>query len=142
MNDFSVLSQGDTFADIFCLCSDEEKSASEVEEEPDTMTDPVVEVPLFVHHRPQLRPRRKRFHTQFPEFVTTVANFVQIYGYSAEARRRTTTGNAMGASLADIVQHVKEQIPELKSKGLSRHTIHLLLVAPRRMLRQPLVTKV
>ena len=35
-------------------------------------------------------------------------------------------------SLADIVDHVKQRLPEFKGKGISCHTIHCLLVAPHK----------
>ena len=38
----------------------------------------------------------------------------------------------MGVSLADIVDHVKQSLPEFKEKGISRHTIHHLLAAPHK----------
>ena len=85
-----------------------------------------------VYHRPQLKPGRKPYYAEFPELVTSVTAFVKLHGYSAEARRRTSVGNTLGVSLADIVQHVKDTFPELKNKGISRHTVHRLLVAPHK----------
>lgn len=75
----------------------------------------------LVQHRPQLKPGRRSYHMEFPQLVTTVSSFIKMHGYSAEAGRRTTVGNTMGVSLADVVQHVKEKIPGLKEKGISRH---------------------
>ena len=134
MNDFSLLARGDTFADIFCLCEDVAVQEPVRQGEPQTMSSSAPQasdanIPM-VHHRPQLKPGRRPYYMEFPELVTTVSDFVKLHGYAAEARRRTTVGNAMGVSLADIVQHVKEQITELKEKGISRGTIHSLLVAP------------
>ena len=41
-------------------------------------------------------------------------------------------GNSMRVTLADIQAHLKEKLPQLKQKGISRTTIHQLLVAPRK----------
>ena len=78
---------------------------------------------------PQLRPGPKPFFEQFPELITVVTDFVKLHGFSAEARRRSSVGNMVGVSLKDIVEHVKQKIPELKETSISRHTIHRLLVA-------------
>ena len=38
----------------------------------------------------------------------------------------------MGVTLAEVQTHVKEKIPALKEGGISRTTLHELLVAPRK----------
>ena len=41
----------------------------------------------------------------------------------------------MGVTLAEIRTHIIKHIPELKARGLSRTTVHELMVAPRKRAR-------
>ena len=90
------------------------------------------------HHLPSSKPGRKPLHQQFPEIVTIVTDFVQQHGFAAESRRRTSVGNAMGVTLAEIKAHVLSKIPQLAKKGFSRTIIHELFIAPRRNTRNAL----
>ena len=88
----------------------------------------------IVHHVP-LKPGCKPLHQQFPEIITLITDYVQLHGFSAQSRRRSQVGNSMGVSLRDLQDHLKEKIPQLKKRGISRTTVHQLLVAPRQGVR-------
>ena len=99
----------------------------------ESQTEPDTTQPF--HHHPQLRPGRKPVHEIYPEIVTTVTDFIQSHGFSAQSRRRSSVGNSMGVTLAEIQTHIIKHIPELKARGLSRTTVHELMVAPRKRAR-------
>ena len=121
---FSLLASGDTFVDLLLLCEPSQSpGASARREEPDSV----------YHHLPRAQPGRKTIHSQFPEIVTVVTDFIQSHGFSAQSRRRNSTGNSMGVSLADIQAHILTKVPSLKS--ISRTTVHELMVAPRKRTR-------
>jgi hypothetical protein len=132
--DFTLSAGGDTFADLFLLanpsdCQDDEKhlagspvhvAVTEEPEDDDTYC-----------HLPKHKPGPVPVYQQFPDLVLVVTEFIQSHGFSAQNRRRNEIGNAMGVTLAEIQGHVMEKMPELKKRGISRTTIHELLVAPR-----------
>ena len=97
----------------------------------DTPIEDTTQEPVY-SYLPRQRPRQKPLYQQFPDIVTLVTDFLQAHGFAAEARRRSCIGNAMGVTLAGIQEHLKAKIPQLKERGISRTTIHELLVAPRK----------
>lgn len=57
--------------------------------------------------------------------------YTELHGHSAQSRRQSTVGNSSGVTLADIQEHVLSRVPGLKQRGISRITIHELMVPPR-----------
>ena len=84
------------------------------------------------HHLPQTKPGCKGIFESHPELVNihvhVVTEYVKNHGFSAQNRHRSTIGNTLGALLANISEHVMMCI--LREKGISRTTVHQLLVAP------------
>ena len=70
-------------------------------------------------------------HIQFSGIVEVALAFIQQHGYSAQSRRTSDTANSCGVTLAQIRKHLLDNIPGLKEAGISRQTIHNLMVAPR-----------
>ena len=77
------------------------------------------------------KPGRVARHIEFPEIVRSAMGFINLHGFSAQARRRTTAGNSTGVTLAQVQQHLLSAIPGLKEKGISRTTVHQLMLPPR-----------
>ena len=127
MHEFLFSGQRDSFADLLLL-------DTPVDSEADNKEDTEGEEPQVVHHV-HLKPGRKPLSEQFPEIVTLVTDYVQLHGFSAQSRRRSQVGNSMGVTLKDLQVHLKENIPELKRRGISRTAIHQLMVAPRQGVR-------
>ena len=121
IHEFSFSFHGDTFADMLLLYdhkegqTDRSEQASNISEEMHTL---------------HCKPGRVPLHERHPRLVTAVLDFISLHGFAAESRRRTTVGNSMGGSLADIRKHVLQTFPEIKS--ISRSAIHLLMVTPRK----------
>ena len=131
MHEFLLNATGDTFADMLTL--DSPVSGGEQKN-----TEGAASASDVFHHLPSSKPGRKHLHQQFPEIVTIVTDFVQQHGFAAESRRRTSVGNAMGVTLADIKAHVLSKFPHLAKKGFSRAIIHELFIAPRCNMRNAL----
>ena len=127
MHEFLFSGQRDSFADLLLL-------DTPVDSEADNKEDTEGEEPQVVHHV-HLKPGRKPLTEQFSEIVTLVTDYVQLHGFSAQSRRRSQVGNSMGVTLKDLQVHLKEKIPELKRRGISRTAIHQLMVAPRQGVR-------
>ena len=70
-------------------------------------------------------------HVQFPALVGETVRFLELHGSAAHTRRRNDVGNSLGVTLADLQKHLLSSIPGLQAKGLSRSTVHRLLVAPK-----------
>ena len=126
MTEFSFLNGVDTFADLLLL-EDGERQVEETR-----ASNPTQQLESGpVHHAAQ-KPGRIPLHQAFPEIVTTVTDFIQTHGFSAQSRRRTMTVNSMGVTLSDIRSHLLKQFPALRKRGISRTAIHQLMVAPRK----------
>lgn len=131
MHEFSMLAKGNTFADMFALVESKDITSDERQlPQSHTSSEQVIGHSELSVVMPS---GRKPYHEIYPKLVTFVTEFIRLHGFSAEARRRSTTGNLMGVSLADIRDHVQEKIPELKKCGISRSTIHHLLCPPRKI---------
>lgn len=128
MHEFSLMAHGDTFADLLLLDVEDNVLEEQQGEEPPQAAE-------VFNHLPRQKPGRKPLHMQYPEIVTIVTDFIQLHGFAAESRRRSTVGNAMGVTLAELKAHVLSKVPSLANKGISRTVIHELLVAPRRKTR-------
>ena len=125
----------DTLADLLCLADDKPKPSSVVDDH-DVNQDQKVQPPsaledLNVVHGPFLKPGRKAKHIQFPAIANEMISFLQQHGFSAQARRRNNTASSSGVTLAQIRSHLLQTVPGLQEKGISRHTVHCLMQAPR-----------
>ena len=82
---------------------------------------------------PWKRPGRTPLYIKFPSLTDCAAKFIKEHSFSAHVRRRETTGTGRGVTLKDIQEHLLENISGLKeSGGISRDTIHVMTVAPRK----------
>ena len=81
--------------------------------------------------QPKKRRGRKSKAEKFPELVPVVRDFIYSRGFGAHERRRETVGS-VGASLAEIKQHVISELPELAAEGISLSTITRLFPAPNK----------
>lgn len=79
MHGFSLLAQGDTFADLLLLDTADQQVTQRDIGQPLLQTTPVF------HHRPQQQPGRKALHVQYPEIVTLVTDYSQLHGFAAES---------------------------------------------------------
>ena len=70
-------------------------------------------------------------HAQFPVIIEETTRFLGLHGSAAHNRRRDDVGNSMGVTLAELHKHLLCSVPGLRESGLSRTTVHRLLVAPR-----------
>ena len=57
--------------------------------------------------------------------------FLQQHGWSAQERRHSSIANSVGVSLESLRNHLLATVPGLKEKGISRTTVHQLLLPPR-----------
>ena len=80
---------------------------------------------------PAAKPGRKAYHTIFPSMAQRALEFLQQHGWSAQERRRASIGNSVGVSLESLRKHLLETVPGLKEKGISRTSVHQLLLPPR-----------
>ena len=69
---------------------------------------------------------------QFPEIVTKTLSFIRTNGFAANTKRRNQTVNSMGVTLDQIREHLLDTITGLSEAGISRNTIHRLMVPPRK----------
>ena len=75
---------------------------------------------------------RPKKHDQFPSIVQETLSYLEQHGCEAQLRRRTATTNCLGVTLKDLRNHLLAAVPDLKTKGISRTTIHELMMLPRR----------
>ena len=114
-----------TFADLITLGSQNEISFSEPHNSGPSQLPPVFS------DLPSGKVGRPAKHIQFSGIVEVALAFIQQHGYSAQSRRRSDTASSCGVTLAQIRKHLLDNIPGLKEAGISRQTIHNLMVAPR-----------
>jgi hypothetical protein len=67
----------------------------------------------------------------FPDIVPVVLEFMKSNGFSAQVRRRNTTGKSVGVHISQILEHVLAAVPGLKEYGISKSTIRRLLKPPQ-----------
>ena len=114
-----------TFADLITLGSQNEISFPEPHNSGHSQPPPVFS------DLPSGKVGRPAKHIQFAGIVEVALAFIQQHGYSAQCRRRSDTANSCGLTLAQIRKHLLENIPVLNEAGISRQTIHNIMVAPR-----------
>ena len=79
---------------------------------------------------------RKPLYMKFPSLVQSATDFIKSHSFEAHNRRRETTGTGTGVALKDLQQHLLQNVPGLKEHGISRDTIHHLMIPPRKSNRQ------
>jgi hypothetical protein len=90
------------------------------------------ETPKAAVEGPTRRLGRQPFWIKFPGIIKTATAFIKQQSFAAHGRRRESTGTGTGVTLKDLRQHLLQNIPGLKEHGISRDTIHHLMVAPRK----------
>ena len=83
MHDFSFPAQGDTFLDLLLL---DQEDKQDTQAHGSTEGQSLEQTMAVYNHLPQCKPGRKPLHTQYPEIVTLVNDFIQIHGFAAESR--------------------------------------------------------
>ena len=73
---------------------------------------------------------------KFPSLVQSATDFIKSHSFEAHNRRRETTGTGTGVSLKDLQKHLLQNVPGLREHGISRDTIHHLMIPPRKLNRQ------
>lgn len=69
---------------------------------------------------------------KFPEIVDIASKYIKSHGYAAHTRRRVSVASAPGVSLANIQNHLLQNVPGLREHGISRSTIARMMNPPRR----------
>lgn len=89
------------------------------------------QAPILTHLAAEKRGPMPK-HLKVPGLVEETIKFIQLHGFSAQCRRRTTTGNMCGVTLEAIKQHLIGSFPKLKTDGISTTTIRYLMMAPNK----------
>ncbi len=114
----------DTFCDLLRLPEDINTGDTEDISEVDTTT-----------NQPEINKKhaggRPSKHKQFPAIVTETISFLHLHGFAAKSRRRNLIANSWGVTLEDLKQHLLDNIPDLNEDGISRKTVHHLMMSPR-----------
>ena len=63
--------------------------------------------------------------------MTETVSFICLHGFAANSRRRNLIANSCGVTLENLRQHLLDNVPGLKEHGLSRKTVHHLMMPPR-----------
>ena len=134
-----VLGVGDGLVDLLCMCDAEEPSqgqhpdcniSDDSDAEQQLPTQDGVAQPVLADDRS--RQGRPAKHVQYPEIVEEAQRFLELHGNAAHERRRNDVSTSLGVTLNDLRKHLLKSVPELQTKGLSRTTVHELLVPPRK----------
>ena len=82
---------------------------------------------------PRKRPGRTPLYIRFPSLIYCATKFIKDHPFSAHVRTRETTATGRGVTLKDIQEHLLENVSGLReSGGISRDTIHVMPVAPKK----------
>ena len=79
---------------------------------------------------------RKPLYIKFASLLQSATDFIKSHSFEAHNRRRETTGIGTGVSLKDLQKHLLQNVPGLKEHGISRDTIHHLMIPSRKSNRQ------
>jgi hypothetical protein len=90
------------------------------------------QAPKPVKEGPTRRLGRQPLWLKFPSIVETATSFIKQQSFAAHNRRRESTGTGTGVTLKDLQQQLIDNVPGLKQHGISRDTIHHLMVAPKK----------
>ena len=77
------------------------------------------------------RPGRPSTVLKLPEIIRIATEFLKQHSFVAEIRR-SNTATGSGVLLEELRRHLLEQVPGLKEHGISKDTVHHLLVVPRK----------
>ena len=82
-------------------------------------------------HKGTKKVGRIPYYKKYPSLINVVTEFLEKTGFSAQIRRRTKVGAAlgMGATLQNLKKHVEAHV---KGLVLCKQTVHHLFVAPRK----------
>ena len=73
---------------------------------------------------------------KFASLLQSATDFIKSHSFEAHNRRRETIGIGTGVSLKDLQKHLLQNVPGLKEHGISRDTIHHLMIPSRKSNRQ------
>lgn len=76
-------------------------------------------------------PGRPSLITKFPAIVEVASEFIKSHGYAAHMRRRESVASAPGVSLREIRNHLLENVPGLKERGISCDSVARFMKPPR-----------
>lgn len=147
VHQFVLDPEGHCLNDLLCLCEDKPEECQEDpehrfgdldycddEEIADESTHETAERDGCSDVRSDRLGRPPKHH-QFPQLVTETVRFLELHGRAAPARRRCDTTNSLGVTLEDLRKHLLSVIPNLQESGLSRTTVHELMLPPRQKTR-------
>ena len=77
------------------------------------------------------KPGRIPHHIRFPTLASKALEYLQQHGWSAQERRRTDVASSVGVSLGSWRKHLLDTVPGLRKTGISRTTVHQLMLPPR-----------
>ena len=125
----------ETLADILSL--DVDLSSHKEEQREGTSANPGVVQSHASKQKRQPRPApgqggAPKIHIMYPTLVEEMARFLHMHSFNAQARRRSDAASSMGVTLEQIRQHLLDCVPGLKTHGISRSTVHRLMLPPRR----------
>ncbi|XP_062515262.1 uncharacterized protein LOC134190768 [Corticium candelabrum] len=135
--DLTFTDNGNTFSDVLSLVQEDEGVAlsEQIEGDAQMQQEGDAQIQQEAEQLSITLPAKKRGpparHEQFPEIICSAMSFINMHGYTAQARRRTTAGNSNGVTLAQVQQHLLSSVAGLKDKGIGRTTVHQLMLPPR-----------
>ena len=75
---------------------------------------------------------RKPIVKKFPSLISSAMEFIKLNGYSAHARRRSSTGSGAGVSLDQVRNHLLQTVPGLKEHGIGKTAVAYLFCPPNK----------
>ena len=90
------------------------------------------ETPQLAVEGPTRRLGRPPLWIKYPDIVETATQFIKQQSFAAHSRKRESTGTGTGVTLKDLQQHLLDHVPGLKEHGISRDTLHHLMVVPKK----------
>ena len=94
--------------------------------------DEEVKIETNTERKPGKKGGRPSVVSKFPEIPTVATEFIKNNGYRAQERRRETTFQSCGVTIAEIRDHLLQEIPGLKEHGLGLNTVRYLFKPVKR----------
>ena len=99
VHEFHLTVEGNTFADIIELYTDDRSVSQAEEAAPNTEVITVSEPLEAVKLQLAIKPGYKARTIEFPELVEAALVFIKLHGYAAQKRRRDSSSTSMGVTL-------------------------------------------
>ena len=132
VDEFHLTVEGNMFADIIELFTDDRSVSQAEEAAPNTKVITASEPLEAVKSQLAIKPGPKARHIEFPELVEAALDFIKLHGYAAQQKHRDSSSTSMGVTLKQIRQHLLDVVPGLRDQRKSWNTIQELMLAPHR----------